>query len=918
MNVIIKCIRVIIKLTLSVVLGGLLCIFLFKNDSRVRASLTRQLTPFLSHLIGGNVSFSVKHISLIPLSIELENVVSTPYQEEQGQWTWHCPSLTFGCPWYDLLLYGTVALRLEMKELEITTVLAPYGLCVWKIISRIMAGESSIPTFLHLLSVPRAIVHITEPVRGIRADLYYSLEAHKRGPVLHGDITVQHANGAIQGRKVLEAMHGKIFFDSSMRLNKTRLKIGADCSLDLAHMPLDKTCYLKGSWIYDHGLFSLKNKSGSCVCEDIKLFAQPEGLCGTVSAFFPLEFVYALAKNSHDDSPLKGVCQVQAHAGLLGGDLKMDGTVAVRNVCYQGVAYLSTATLSCSRDRGVWEGSLLAELTGVTALAGVARWNEQQGTGFVHLNNEQQVMVPGVAWSFLPKTVVVECNRSADGLLTAGLQCVAKNKKTGAEIACSAHGLLTKEKFEIKGIIDKKHCIITGSTIEFPYVQQCTCSDAQGNQLVNLRMPAKDHFMGSVSLGFIKEMLKRIVHLEFQGQGIVECVGMVQDKKLLGTLRLVNGSIRIPMTCNVVNGIQGRCVIDPQQHAIDVHDVACSLYRGQVMCPHLHIGFDERFKLSNIEVPLQLHDCLLNWKRDVFALVSGGLSLRVHNNESKLHGNITIDRAQLKQNIFSEEFQRNLCGGSAKKFGTHKQHAMNLDLHVTTKNPVRVKTAFLETSAHCDLMVRGNIAQPDLVGKISLLSGRLAFPYKPLYIAKGSIDFMPGHLNDPSIEISAKNKIKKYNVNLDVSGSLSQQDIVLEASPSLTEEQVVALLFVGSEQGSLNILAPALIMQNLKSIIFGSDQSPTGMRKSFGHFFKPLERVHLIPSFTDQTGRGGLRAAVEIDVNDRCRAMIQKNFSLTEDTKVELDYAVSDDVNLRGVRDERGDLSAEVEMRWKF
>jgi len=82
--------------------------------------------------------------------------------------------------------------------------------------------------------------------------------------------------------------------------------------------------------------------------------------------------------------------------------------------------------------------------------------------------------------------------------------------------------------------------------------------------------------------------------------------------------------------------------------------------------------------------------------------------------------------------------------------------------------------------------------------------------------------------------------------------------------------------------------------------------------------FNPFKHIHLVPSFIDQTGRGGLRAAIEIDINEQWRACIQKNFSLSEDTRFEVDYFLSDDICFKGVRDEHRDVSAEVEMRWKF
>jgi len=48
------------------------------------------------------------------------------------------------------------------------------------------------------------------------------------------------------------------------------------------------------------------------------------------------------------------------------------------------------------------------------------------------------------------------------------------------------------------------------------------------------------------------------------------------------------------------------------------------------------------------------------------------------------------------------------------------------------------------------------------------------------------------------------------------------------------------------------------------------------------------------------------------------QVLIQKNFSLTEDTKFELEYFFSDDITLRAIRDERRDIGGEVELRWKF
>jgi hypothetical protein len=210
------------------------------------------------------------------------------------------------------------------------------------------------------------------------------------------------------------------------------------------------------------------------------------------------------------------------------------------------------------------------------------------------------------------------------------------------------------------------------------------------------------------------------------------------------------------------------------------------------------------------------------------------------------------------------------------------------------------------------------ISAPEVAGTIELLQGALKFPYKPLTIVQGKIYVVPQQLYDPLIELTAKNKIKKYNITMNITGSLQDSHVAFESSPSLTEEQIISLLLTGAQENSLNILMPALIMQNMRPVIFGPAQSESKLNSYFKSLLKPLSRVRIVPRFSDETGRGGLRGAIEIEVNDQLSATIEKNFSLTEDVKLEVDYLLSDDVSLRGLQDERGDLGAEMEVRWKF
>ena len=47
-------------------------------------------------------------------------------------------------------------------------------------------------------------------------------------------------------------------------------------------------------------------------------------------------------------------------------------------------------------------------------------------------------------------------------------------------------------------------------------------------------------------------------------------------------------------------------------------------------------------------------------------------------------------------------------------------------------------------------------------------------------------------------------------------------------------------------------------------------------------------------------------------------AQIQKNFNLQEDFAFQLEYFLTDDINLKMVKDQSGDIGSEVEVRLKF
>ena len=108
-----------------------------------------------------------------------------------------------------------------------------------------------------------------------------------------------------------------------------------------------------------------------------------------------------------------------------------------------------------------------------------------------------------------------------------------------------------------------------------------------------------------------------------------------------------------------------------------------------------------------------------------------------------------------------------------------------------------------------------------------------------------------------------------------------------------------------------------MVMMQLESLLFGTGEHSSKAQQFFTTLLKPLKNVRFVPTWSAQDGKG-LQGAIEVDITDRLRAKAQNNLKLSEETKVEVEYSLSDDMTVKAIRDDTGSLGGELEMRWKF
>ena len=419
---------------------------------------------------------------------------------------------------------------------------------------------------------------------------------------------------------------------------------------------------------------------------------------------------------------------------------------------------------------------------------------------------------------------------------------------------------------------------------------------------------------GTIDSALIKKILFAVTGHQLSGDAHVQIKTYDTPKGTRVELKVEDASLKIPGTYTVIKEVSGLFDITP--NCVMIKDLLITFHKGSAWSSCASFYFNEDGSLKGAHMPLQCKGLLISKQKELFGTLSGGLTL-TYNGQWSCKGLMAVENAHLRSNLLSSKVQRELIHASS--VGASLLQNINLEVHLQSRTPVKVQTPFLKTDAHLDVSLKGSAAQPAIMGTIELAHGTFAFPYKPLFVTKGTLTLSPTQPDGPTINLTAKNKIRTYNVTMRVTGSLHQPNVSFESSPQLSEEGIITLLLTGADDGSLAAAMPRLLMEQIEEVLFGSEESLSQVQQILKGLLAPLKNVRLVQKDDAQEE---LQAVLEVDINERLRAKAQNNINLSnfdfDETQLELEYVVSDDVSVKAVRDQAGSLGGEVEMRWKF
>ncbi len=902
------------QILISVCIGLLATLWYLQHDPWTQERIGSAVLQSMGKAFEGTVTGRVRSLNLFQPSIEFENA----YASSQGtQWSWSAERFVIACSWLDIIFKRVAHLHIEIHHGRGNSSWHDTSLGLSDFVEALRTSfNNKVPILLRSLLIEHGQICLCDVEKKRKVCLSASTELKRNDTALKATINLQDIALICDGHYYAQQGDSKILLHTtSATADQTKLHYSIEGSC-LVHTPTPVLYVIKGNFD-EQGTIVMRSVDDQCVVA-VDQFSYHDGRASCdVAAHVPLATLGYFA-NNETLQQLGGEAKLQAYCTKSATDYALSTTLTISDLIMHN--YLIADSLVVTSEIKSDEASGTVSMTRSHTPFFAGTWYATLPELQVHLdlhNSSSISSLSGDAWHLLPnnaQVIIDACPR--DVILT--YSAILKNGSDDRIAHLSGIGACANNNIVLDGTYENVRYYAVGKYAPHPHITSCSVKDVHHNYfglISSLHEPNKFH--ATIDGAFMRWLLNLSGTTMMQIDGDAELDVLLREKIIYGALNMSHAALRMPHVHNVIQGLFARFAIDVQRKNVEFRDIKGLFHRGSLTCDRATLLFNDDLTLHFVHIPVLLNNCFINWTRDFFAVISGSLLYTQRGQEQPyLKGELLIDRAQLKYNIFSSQLSRDMFSTTRSLFN-NEHYDMLWDVNLKTKDPVRIKTNFLETHAKLSVHLDGSVCHPRVTGNIDFLSGEFNFPYKPLHITKGTLQFTH-QTDDPIIQVLAKNRIKQYQVNLHISGTLQHPHVVLEASPTLTEEQIIGLLLAGSESDSLSLVIPALLANNLKNLIFSSDQSFSLMDRYVQRLLKPLRYIHVVPSYNDQTARGDVRGGLEVEITDQLRAYLQKNFTLTEDTRFEVDYLLSDDIRLKAVRDEHGDTSAEMEVRWKF
>lgn len=419
-------------------------------------------------------------------------------------------------------------------------------------------------------------------------------------------------------------------------------------------------------------------------------------------------------------------------------------------------------------------------------------------------------------------------------------------------------------------------------------------------------------FEGSSALSPFKSLSSKLGLLKGNAEFVMEVTGDWEAPKIYGGLTLVDGAIGLKDYPYRISALNGYLYIDNDR-------VVLQQLSGKAGGGDIDISgilYLKKFSFNRFYVEAKLSNISTSVSKDFNINYGGNILYKGTPSAQTVSGDISINNARYRERVEWKSWLLKAKAGEKIKAEIPSLENAKLNIRISGKNNMYIDNNVARATVSADLILRGTVSRPLLLGRIASNEGTVYFRNNEFRILHASADFADPNRIVPVIDIAAETTVEGYNIKMNLEGQVDHFNMSLSSDPPLKEMDVLSLLTVGRTSTETKGLEGGIGAGEATSFVTGKMQDVVEERL---RTITGLDRFQIDPYVSKKTGTVGPRVTVSKRLlGDKVFVTYSSSVGTVEEQIIKLEYLLTKKVSLIGIRDERGIVGGDVKFRFEF
>jgi translocation and assembly module TamB len=278
----------------------------------------------------------------------------------------------------------------------------------------------------------------------------------------------------------------------------------------------------------------------------------------------------------------------------------------------------------------------------------------------------------------------------------------------------------------------------------------------------------------------------------------VEAHGPLANPNLRGRIDFNNGSLSLEDVPNGLSQLNG--TLEFNRNRLEVRNLTAMTGGGQLSLGG-YLAYQQGL-FADLSVTGK--SIRIRYPQGVSSLADTTLHLQGTKSSLLLSGNVMLTRFSVSPDLDIAALASQANAVQPVVQSDAPSNHIRLDVRIQSSPQLNFQNAYAKLAGDVDLRLRGTMASPSLLGRISITEGNATIAGTRYELQRGDILFTNPVRIQPNIDLNATARVQDYDITLGLHGTPDKLSVTYRSDPPLPQGDVIALLALGrtqSEQG---------------------------------------------------------------------------------------------------------------------